>query len=244
MAANYEQVAIREGTEVYGADGEKLGKVHSLGQGYLVVEKGFFFPTDYYIPMSAVATYEGDAIYLSVTKDEALTSGWDVAPTGGAWGGDVTEAEVRTDVTPVAPGGQYTDAERISVPVHEEELVARTSEREAGEVIVSKGVVSEQQTLEVPVTEERVRVTRRSVDQEGVAGEGAFRDEAIAVPLRTEEVEVGKRVRVAEEIEVEKEAVQRTERVSDTVRREVVDVEDATGDVVTDAELRGTDATS
>ncbi|MEA2527832.1 MAG: hypothetical protein QOF01_2804, partial [Thermomicrobiales bacterium] len=57
----------------------------------------------------------------------------------------------------------------------------------------------------------------------------------IEVPVRGEEVDVQKRVRVAEEIEVGKEAVQRTERVAGTVRHEEVRVEDQTNAEVVDA---------
>jgi uncharacterized protein (TIGR02271 family) len=46
------------------------------------------------------------------------------------------------------------------------------------------------------------------------------------VPLRTETVDVQKHARVAEEVIVSKEAVQRTERVTDTVRREEVFVDE------------------
>ncbi|MDQ3779209.1 MAG: hypothetical protein M3354_01490 [Chloroflexota bacterium] len=60
---------------------EKLGKVTAVHPGYLVVEKGFFFPTDYYLPTSAVANSEDDKIYLTVTKDAALNQGWEVEPT-------------------------------------------------------------------------------------------------------------------------------------------------------------------
>jgi len=49
------------------------------------------------------------------------------------------------------------------------------------------------------------------------------------VPLRSETVDVQKQARVAEEVVVGKDAVQRTERVTDTVRKEEVFVdEDAT----------------
>jgi hypothetical protein len=41
---------ISVGDEVYGSDGDKVGTVAEVQSGYLVVEKGFFFPTDYYIP--------------------------------------------------------------------------------------------------------------------------------------------------------------------------------------------------
>jgi len=54
------------------------------------------------------------------------------------------------------------------------------------------------------------------------------------VPLRTEAVDVQKEARVKEEIVISKEAVQHSERVADTVRREEVRVDDAT---VTDPSL-------
>jgi uncharacterized protein (TIGR02271 family) len=46
------------------------------------------------------------------------------------------------------------------------------------------------------------------------------------VPLRSETVNVQKQARVAEEVVVSKEAVERTEQVSGTVRREEVYVDE------------------
>jgi uncharacterized protein (TIGR02271 family) len=56
----------------------------------------------------------------------------------------------------------------------------------------------------------------------------AFEEGVIEVPLHGEEVEVRKRTRRAGEVVVEKEQVQRTERVGGTVRREQVRVDDET----------------
>ena len=116
------------------------------------------------------------------------------------------------------------ETDRIAVPVHEEELTATTRQREIGEVEIQKDVVAEQQTIQVPVTEERVRVERRVVDRPVGATDAAFQEGTIEVPIRGEEVELQKRTKVAEEIEVGKEAVQRTEQVSGTVRREEIRV--------------------
>ncbi len=101
---------------------------------------------------------------------------------------------------------------------------------EAGQVRIRKDVVAEERTLEVPVTEERVRVERRVVDRPVSAADAdAFEETVIDVPLRSETVDVQKQARVAEEIVVSKEAVERTEQVTYTVRREEVYVdEDAT----------------
>jgi uncharacterized protein (TIGR02271 family) len=283
------QYQFREGDDVLGSDGEKVGSVHSIGSNYLVVEKGFFFPTDYYVPFSAVSTYdEADGkVFLNVTKDDALNSGWDAQP--GVMDDSVDNLNAgsfQTDATSVfgtaAGTGQtamadslMTDADRIDVdynddiatrrgaisddaldttmsgnvdygttqrtgltdedhlvvPVHEEELVATKRAREAGEVRITKNVVEEDRTLEVPVTEERVQVTRRVVDRMGDSGEMAFREETIEVPLTTEEVDLQKRVRVSEEIDVDREAVQTQQQVKGTVRKEIVDVDETTAEV-------------
>ncbi len=122
------------------------------------------------------------------------------------------------------------EAEGTRIPRYEERLAAEKTAREAGEVRISKGVVEEEQTLEVPVEQERVRIRRRAVDRAGADTSEAFREGTIAVPVREEDVEVTKGVRVAEELEVEKRAVQETETVTDTVRTERIDVEEV-GDV-------------
>ena len=67
----------------------------------------------------------------------------------------------------------------------------------------------------MPVTEERVRVERRVVDRPVSAADAdAFEETVIEVPLRSETVDVQKQARVAEEVVVSKEAVQRTEQVT------------------------------
>jgi hypothetical protein len=69
-----------EGTRVVGADGAKLGEVVAVYRDRLIVERGFFFPTDYYVPFDAVAAYERGTIYLALPRDEALNQGWQTPP--------------------------------------------------------------------------------------------------------------------------------------------------------------------
>src|SRR5215204_2366458 len=102
---------ISVGDDVYGSDGDKVGTVAEVQSGYIVVEKGFFFPTDYYIPLSAIASASAGQIYLGTTRDAALNSGWDVVPA----------------VMVVCMSGTtatMTGEEEIRVPVMEEELTA------------------------------------------------------------------------------------------------------------------------
>ncbi len=239
MSTGYTSTNITTGADVYGADGEKVGTVAEVYPGYIVVEKGFFFPTDYYIPMSAIASADNDQVYLNLAKDAALNSGWDAQPTDlqttsydTSMSSGVTDVDRGFDASAARVG---TD-EEIRVPVMEEELTATVREREAGAVRIEKDVVTEEQTLDVPVTEERVRVERRVVDRPvSAADAAAFEETVIDVPLRSETVDVQKQARVAEEVVVSKEATQRTERVADTVRREEVFVDE---DAVADASFR------
>ena len=50
MSWSTESSQINVGDDVYGSDGDKVGTVAEVQPSYIVVEKGFFFPTDYYIP--------------------------------------------------------------------------------------------------------------------------------------------------------------------------------------------------
>jgi uncharacterized protein (TIGR02271 family) len=239
MDATTQQWNFREGAEVFGSDGDKVGKIVAITNRYFVVEKGFFFPNDYYIPMSAISTYDDDKIYLNVTKDEALNQGWDVQPldvdidhavqsTAGYAAGTGTTASASTGTT-------MTEEDRLRVPVHEEELTATKRPVDRGSVKVSKDVVTEEQMLDVPVTEERVQVERRAVDREVTPDDTAFQEGTISVPVKGEEVDLQKRTRVTEEVDIGKQATQQTEQVSGTVRKERVRVEDQTDAPITDA---------
>jgi uncharacterized protein (TIGR02271 family) len=223
---------ITVGDEVYGSDGDKVGTVAEVQSGYIVVEKGFFFPTDYYIPMSAVSSAGNGQVTLNVAKDAALNSGWDTVPETDTMRTDVDFRSTDRDSSgQVEMAGYEVAAEdELRIPVMEEELTATVRQQEAGAVRIEKDVVTEEQTLEVPVTEERIRVERRVVDRAATGADaGAFEETVIEVPLRSETVDVQKQARVAEEVVVSKEAVERTEQVSGTVRREEVYVdEDAT----------------
>ena len=245
MSWSSESHQISVGDDVYGSDGDKVGTVAEVQPSYIVVEKGFFFPTDYFIPMSAVSSVSPGHVTLNVVKDAALNSGWDTVPDADVVVVD-TEPDSDTVLTTTATdisttgrtssGGQaevgaYEVAaeDELRIPVVEEELTATVRPTEAGAVRIEKRVVEEDRVLEVPVTDEQIRVERRIVDRPVGAETQAFEEIVIDVPVTTEEVELQKQARVSEEIVVSKEATQRTERVTDTVRREEVYVdEDAT----------------
>jgi uncharacterized protein (TIGR02271 family) len=169
-----------------------------------------------------------------VAKDAALHCGWDSQPV------DLETATFAGTDTLGTDVARMTGEEEIRIPVMEEELTATTRRQDAGAVRIEKDVVTEERVLDVPVTEERVRVERRVVDRPVNAADAeAFTDTVIEVPLESEVVDVQKQARVAEEVVLSKEAVQRTERVKDTVRKEEVFVDEDT--IADPARIEGTD---
>ncbi len=68
------------GVDVIGACGHKLGEVVDVKDAYIVVEKGFFTPEDFFVPKSAIDHFDDHALTLNVSKDKAMHSGWDEDP--------------------------------------------------------------------------------------------------------------------------------------------------------------------
>ena len=124
------------------------------------------------------------------------------------------------------------DDENITVPVVEEQLKAGVRETEAGRARIVKDVREEQQTIDVPVQREEVYVTERAVNRPATEADLSMRDRDIEIPLKEQEVVTQKQAVVTGEVNIRKEVVTDTERVSDTVRREEVHVEDANSDHV------------
>lgn len=124
------------------------------------------------------------------------------------------------------PGSDLEDEDELRVQRSEEELRAGTREREAGAMNVRKRVRTDRERIEVPTKHEEVTVERVPVS--GEATEAQIGDDEISVPVTEEEVIVEKRPVVKEELRLKKEVVEDTEVVEEDVRREEVDVDDAT----------------
>lgn len=228
---------IMVGDAIYSSDGENLGTVAAVYPGYVAVKKGVFFPTDFYIPRSAIGSTTGSDVFLTVSKESSLSQGWDMAPS------DLESATMatRTDTErlatsagargaerPAMAGYEATDEDELRIPVMEEELTATVRTQDAGSVRIEKRVIEEDRVLDVPVTDEHIRVERRIVDRAATAADaGAFEEIVIEVPLTSEQVELHTQAHVGEEIVVSKEAVQRTEQVHGTVRHEEVTIDES-----------------
>ena len=118
------------------------------------------------------------------------------------------------------------DEDELRVKRSEEELAAGTREREAGSLRVRKRVRTDREQIEVPTRHEEVSVER--VPASGEATEAEIGEDEVVVPVTEEEVVVGKRPVVKEEVRVRKDVVEDTETVEEDVRREEIEVEDET----------------
>jgi len=114
----------------------------------------------------------------------------------------------------------------------QEELVANKEVVQTGEVSLRKEVITETQTIEVPVSREEVVIERRPIDSQEVAAAGSTLNastlregEEIRIPVSEERVTIDKRVVPREEIEVSKQRVEHLETISEDVSHEEVAIE-------------------
>jgi uncharacterized protein (TIGR02271 family) len=212
---------LRDGMKVRSSDGHDLGKIIRLDSGLLVIEKGFFFPKDYEVPLSMVSDIRDGEAILSVSK-EALEREGSAAELGATSRGRETGWTGEAERSAFPAGA----TEETRVQLAEEELQAEKRTRDAGEVRVRKEVVTEHKTIDVPVTREEVHVERVPIStSDTTVGRDAFDEKTIVVPVREEEVRVTKRPRVREEVRVSKSSKTVEQRADADVRREEARIE-------------------
>jgi uncharacterized protein (TIGR02271 family) len=124
----------------------------------------------------------------------------------------------------VAPLTRPTDEARIKLK--EEELKVGKREVEYGGVRLRKIVRTETVNQPVELKREEIVVERVPVESsESTRDDSDFSDEEIYIPLRREEAVVEKTARTREEVRLGKRTETENETVSDTVRREDVEIQ-------------------
>lgn len=122
--------------------------------------------------------------------------------------------------------------EKDYIPVVEERLNVGKRVAESGRVRVRSYVVEKPVEEQVTLRDETVHVDRRPVDRAPTAtDEALFENRTIEATEVREQAVVSKDARVVEEVGIRKDAGQRTETVTDKVRRTEVEVEDERGNV-------------
>ncbi|MDX6325696.1 MAG: hypothetical protein QOK15_2050 [Nocardioidaceae bacterium] len=238
------------GSEVHGADGDKIGKV---GQVYLddqtnqpawvTVNTGLFGSSESFIPVQD-ATFSGDGVTVPFDKSKVkgapqVASDGHISPEeeqelyryyGLEYGGAGTEAgyepgfqagDERVDRTEGVVGHDTSGPTTDTAMTRsEEQLRVGTQTQEAGRARLRKYVTTETQTETVPVTKERAVVEREPITDANV---GAAKD-GPAISEEEHEVVLHEEVPVAEKTVTPVERVRLdTEQVTEqeTVSAEV-----------------------
>jgi uncharacterized protein (TIGR02271 family) len=124
---------------------------------------------------------------------------------------------------------RWDDPTEVRVPVREERLNVEKRQGQMGSVDIHKEVETEQVNVPVELRHEEVTVNEVDVpDRPVAAGEmaSAFEEGTIRVPIRGEEAFANKEAVVTGEVVVNRDVETERQTVSDTVRRERVDIDE------------------
>jgi len=190
---------LQQGMQVYSGEQKLLGTIERIdGDSITVNGEQYEF--------SSVERAEGNRVYLT----RQVGASTDRAATGRTTGQNGAQGNTRLEV-------------------REERLNVEKRPAELGEVQVRKEVVTEQQTVPVELMREEVHVQQRDVADRPVSQAdmaGAFQEGTIRVPVRGEEAVVTKEAVVTGEVVINKERTTERQQVADTVRKEVVHVDE------------------
>ena len=173
----------------------------------------------------------GTSFTDATTTDTGYRSGGAGMATGSmAAGGAATNltntaaTETRTNTADTARA-TTSDKDSIEVPLTEEELKVGKRTVSAGQVRLRKIVRTEVVNQPVEIRHEDVVVERISADQvhAGTANSD-FKEETIDVPLSREEAVVSKEAHVTGAVRLHKTAEMETQNISDSIRKEDVEV--------------------
>jgi uncharacterized protein (TIGR02271 family) len=231
------------GYDAVGPDANKLGTVEDIyldqetGEPeWVALKTGMFGGKLSFAPLSQ-ARQDGDTIVLPYEKDQiknaprveadGALSQEEEAQLYRHYGLDYGESRSDTGQEPVGDdvSGPTTDD---AMTRSEEELRVGTTRREAGRARLRKYVVTEEETVTVPVQREEVRVEREPITDANIddATDGpAISDEEHEVVLHEDEPVVETRAVPKERVRMDKDTVTDQETVTEQVRKERIDVD-------------------
>jgi len=188
---------LRRGMHVYGTDDRSIGTIDRWNDENIYIGGRPY-------KRSMFDRFDNDRLYFS---NEGYRSYQSMA--GSELGDAVAGGEVR-------------------VPVREERLGVEKRQGELGAVEVRKDVTSEQVDVPVTLRHEEVNVNRVDVPDRPIAvgdAPDAFKEGTIRVPVRGEEAVARKEAVVTGEVVIDRDVVTENQTVSDTIRKERVDVD-------------------
>lgn len=118
----------------------------------------------------------------------------------------------------------HATADKVIIPVLEEQLTIEKKEIETGKVTITKKVHSEQQIVDIPVVEEEVDVQRIPFNQfiENTPPAVRYEGEKTIIPILKEVLVVEKKLVLVEEVHITRRQNRSTLSQQETLRQEEV----------------------
>ncbi|GAB17190.1 hypothetical protein GOEFS_021_00170 [Gordonia effusa NBRC 100432] len=232
---------------VFDHAGEKVGKVEQVYiddrnslPTWIAVKTGWFGSSSL-VPLAG-AKHQGDRVDVATTKDKIksaphldtadgistqqgkeLLDHYGLTETSSGWAdyGKHT-GPTQSDKTP-ATGSTSNDADGETLVRSEEQLNVGTEKVATGKARLRKYVVTEEQSVTVPVTHEEVRVVREPISSDAPVGD--IGEAQTEVTLHEDQVVAEKKTVPVERVGLEVNEVTDKESVSDTVRKEKIETE-------------------
>lgn len=215
------QQVLRPGMIVRDLQGNEIGTIEEVfgspdQQDYRIVTSN----GQVRIAPDLVSSIQGDEVHVNVSRDTIGSTTWGDTPA------DYSAVDSVQFQTRDLEAGDSLVVER-----HEEHLAVDKHLTQVGEVRVTKRVVEEPQTLKVDVSHDEYDVEQVQMERAWQPGDDAPRTEGdtIVVPIISEKVEVLRRRVVIGEVRLTKRQVTEQREITETVRREVVDVDGPEG---------------
>jgi uncharacterized protein (TIGR02271 family) len=246
MALTETDVMSWRGQTLVDDNGDKIGKIEEIyldAETYVpewaLVTTGMFGSKQSFVPIQDATSADDGNVRVAFDK-QTVKDAPKVDPDGRL--SDQEESDLyryygRDYSRPAGTEQPADDGHDLSGPDtdhamtrSEEQLDVGTSERETGRVRLKKYVVEEQVTQTVPVRREEVRIEREPITDANAADalDGpAISEDEHEVTLHAEEPVVEKRAVPQERVRLEKDQHTEQREVSDTVRKERIDVDDA-----------------
>ncbi len=248
------------GQTAYGMNGEKIGTIRgALAEPetgkirYLLVDVGGWFSSKEVVVPVGMSTFQGDEVHFTNLTKEQVGDMREYRM-GEEYDTDAQLSDERVlraahkdyevDESQYAARAGYRDDDAMyqtpdKLRLLEERLVVNKDRFVAGSVEVGKRVETHQENVNVDLMREEVVIERHAVS-DGQAVEGAVLGEdsrTMHIDLEAERANVSKQAFVTEEVTVGKREVADSQTVSETVGREVLEV-NKSGNVRLDADGR------
>jgi uncharacterized protein (TIGR02271 family) len=243
VALTREDIATWRGRDLVASDGSKLGRIEEIyldtetnEPEWALVNTGLFGTKQTFVPVRS-ASPNDDQLRVPYDKSK-IKDAPSIEPDGELSRSEEAQlyrhygldySEPRSDAPPVGEdisGPETDDAMTRS----EEDLRVGTRERESGRVRLRKYIVTDEVQQTVPVKREEIRVDREPITDENrdrAYSGGDLTEEEHEVTLHTEEPVVEKRTVPKERVRLDKDVEVDERTVSEEVRREEIDVDDA-----------------